>query len=112
VELVNDFYKTKRNKVFNLMRQIGQLGYKFLQALATDNYEEIYECLIKNQDFLFELGVVCDKVQNFSQRLRAFKIAAKVTGAGGLGEGSGAIIVCYKSPEQYNVVRQMAEQFG
>ena len=112
VTAVKHLWDTKRSKAFNLIRKIGNLSYKMIEDLRKGFYEPIFDIIVENQVLLNELGVVTEPVNDFCIRLKTFKIAAKVTGAGGVDGGSGLILICYQNPDQYNQVRQLADQYN
>lgn len=112
VGMIKGRWDNERPKVFNQIRKLGRLSYDFVRYVREGQYGPIYNCLSEAQNLLVELGVVTEKVQEFVKHLRTFKIMTKVTGAGGMDGGSGALIVCYQRADQYNQVRRLADQYG
>lgn len=111
VQQVSQFYELNRSKGFTIMRKLGHLAYDLLKGLEEREFSKIYQDLETATDLLNDLGVVDAKVYDFCRYLRSFKIAAKITGAGGVDGGSGAVLVCYEDPEAYSLIRGLIDKY-
>ena len=64
------------------------------KAVQTNDIDLQYDCLEKNQNLLFEIGIVPKKVNDFILDLKKLGIIAKVTGAGSnRGDNAGLVMV-------------------
>lgn len=84
-----------------LIGQIGQLSLEMKKELVSGN--EIDELLNHNGIMLERLGVVGESARQLSDELRKIGASVKVTGAGGVKEGSGILLVRHRD---LNVVRK------
>lgn len=87
-----------------LIDQIGQLSQKVKKELSKG--EDVDDLLDKNGHLLEELGVVGEHAKQLSSELRKLGASVKVTGAGGVKEGSGMLLVRHKELE---IVRSYLE---
>jgi mevalonate kinase len=87
-----------------VIEQIGQLSLKVKKELTSGN--SIDELLDQNGKLLEELGVVGVRAKQMSQELRELGASVKVTGAGGVKEGSGMLLVRHKD---FEIVRTYLE---
>lgn len=88
----------------DLIEQIGKLSLKVKNELVLGN--DIDELLDNNGCLLEELGVVGERAKELSNKLRKFGASVKVTGAGGVKEGSGMLLVRHKD---FEIVRTYLE---
>lgn len=84
-----------------LIGQIGQLSLEMKKELVSGN--EIDELLNHNGIMLERLGVVGEGARQLSDELRKIGASVKITGAGGVKEGSGILLVRHRN---LNVVRK------
>lgn len=82
-----------------VVAQIGMLSEKIISDLEQDSfYPEVFK---QNQKLLEELGVVGERAKKIIKQLQEFGTAAKITGAGGLKQGSGYILAWHHDQEAF-----------
>lgn len=79
-----------------ILKQIGEVTTEFISELKQNTFEPIL--LQKNERLLEELGVVSPAAQSLISQIEAVGGFAKITGAGGLKEGSGMILAYHSDP--------------
>lgn len=89
----------------DLIDQIGKLSLRVKNELVLGN--DIDELLDNNGCLLEELGVVGERANELSNELRKLGASVKVTGAGGVKEGSGMLLVRHND---LNVVRKYLDR--
>lgn len=89
----------------DLIDQIGKLSLQVKNELVLGN--DIDELLDNNGRLLEELGVVGERAKELSNELRKLGASVKVTGAGGVKEGSGMLLVRHND---LNVVRKYLDR--
>lgn len=82
-----------------VVAQIGMLSEKIISDLERDSFDP--EVFKQNQKLLEELGVVGEKAKNLIKKLQEFGATAKITGAGGLKQGSGYILAWHQDQEAF-----------
>lgn len=82
-----------------VVAQIGMLSEKIISDLERDSFDP--EVFKQNQKLLEELGVVGEKAKNLIKKLQEFGVTAKITGAGGLKQGSGYILAWHRDQEAF-----------
>lgn len=94
VELVRTNY-SKRKKYFNdLFENQEEQTKKLLLSLKEGNREKLKEAIIAGEDNLEKMGVVGKKAGEIIKFITKLGAAAKICGAGGVKNGSGAVL-CY-----------------
>ena len=81
----------------DLIAQIGTLSEKMISDLEQDRFKP--EFFKQNQKLLEELGVVGEQAKKIIKRLQQFGATAKITGAGGVKQGSGYILAWHQDPQ-------------
>ncbi|BBH52358.1 mevalonate kinase [Fluviispira sanaruensis] len=70
----------------NALNQLGSLAEKSIVALNTGKLNQLADCLNLAQEYLCEMGVSTEKIENIIKKFKSVgAIAAKLTGAGGGG---------------------------
>jgi mevalonate kinase len=77
-------------KFEKIFQKINTISNRF----ALNKYDDIAELINENGLLLEQIGVVNNKVINFSKEIREKGGAIKVVGAGGLGESGSGILLC------------------
>jgi len=91
VELVKEKYNQKPHLVEEIFDEIEKITKRITVALVKEDARFFAENLFENQLRLELLGVVSKKAKQLLENLSRFGIG-KITGAGGVGEGSGFIL--------------------
>lgn len=107
VELVQQNRQSNKKATENTLHKIGEISDKMYQKLKDG--ENINQYIDENGKLLEKLGVVGKRAQLLSQRLRKEKVSVKVTGAGGIAQGSGMLLCMDQDLEK---VHQIAGKFG
>lgn len=84
-----DFVKTKINE--DILNVIEKITSKLVISIKKNDEPIFKKCLVDNEKQLEKLGVVSDKTRKLLATLSKFGVG-KVTGAGGIKEGSGFIL--------------------
>jgi mevalonate kinase len=89
VEMVSEKLKTDQalQKIINKM---GQVTQKLIKAVKESSFDGA--AIKENQRLLEELGVVGEKAKQIIQQIEQAGAVAKITGAGGILDGSGMIL--------------------
>jgi mevalonate kinase len=97
---VAGLYKQRRKQVENIFREIEVLTKGFLKFLLGETDVEFGSLIQDNERLLEELGVVSEKTMKTIRIIEKEGGSAKVSGAGGIKEGSGMVIVYHKDMEK------------
>lgn len=86
-------------KHLDLISQIGAVSEKMIDDLERNSFRP--EIINENQKLLENLGVVGKTATSIIKKLQKFGAFAKITGAGGLKEGSGYILAWHEDPQAF-----------
>lgn len=95
VAKVPDLPQQKRDP---LIEKMGQVTIQFIQELEQNHFQT--ELITENEKLLEDLGVVGNRTQTMIRQIEQIDGTAKITGAGGLQEGSGFMIACHENWEK------------
>lgn len=95
VEAVSDRVKSNQETA-KVLEEIGELTTKMITQVRQNQFEA--GLLADNEKLLEKLGVVGDKAKKMIAELEEIGAVAKITGAGGIKDGSGMLLV-YASQE-------------
>jgi len=97
VAISNEFKRINPTRFEQLLNRSNQICRDFINSPDPDMFTLINE----NGLLLEEIGVVSEKVINFSEMIRENNGAIKIAGAGGrAGEGAGICLVIMKDKEK------------
>lgn len=98
IKAVKDFVLRSPQKTEKIFREMEKVTRSFLRYLSGEELN--FGDLIKNNEsFLEELMVVSEKTKNLIQKIEKIGGSAKISGAGGLKEGSGVILAYHQDPK-------------
>lgn len=99
VSKVADMRARNLKKITRVLVKIEGVARKFLKSLIEGNGD--WNELIKENEMCLELlGVVSDWGRNLIRRLEKIGAAAKISGAGGITNGSGIVLVYHRDEER------------
>lgn len=99
VAQIRDFYVHHRREVEKIFNNLESVTKGFLKCLDAD-FSDISILINENEHLLEALGVVSDKTRFLIRKIKKLGGAAKVSGAGGIKDGSGILIAYHKEPEK------------
>jgi mevalonate kinase len=109
VEQVASLHKKRKKDVDAAFSQMEQIAISWKELLSQPNadvkstQESVQTLLNENQKALQTIGVCSTKALDSIESLKEIGAAAKVTGAGGVEDGSGMILITHPDPEKiYN----------
>ncbi len=98
IKAVKDLVLRSPQKTEQIFKEIEKITRSFLRYLSGEELN--FGDLIKNNErFLEELMVVSEKTKNLIQKIEKIGGSAKISGAGGLKENSGMILVYHQDPK-------------
>ena len=98
-EMVEEVSKLKLlfpHKVRSLFNSLEELTKQMVLALRDGNEDSLIDCIKLGERNLEKLGVVGRRAQSLIREIEKLGGAAKITGAGGIQDGSGMLLVYYK----------------
>ena len=98
VSKVNSFYKEYKDRLDKIFNSQEKLAKKLLKTLTTEDTALFLEIIKQAEKNLENLGVVGKKAKAIIRDIESLKGAAKITGAGGIKNGSGMILALHKNP--------------
>jgi mevalonate kinase len=94
-------------KLQSLFNSQEELTGRMVMALKDGNEDNLIDCMKLGEQNLEKLGVVGKKAQLIIRNIEKFGGAAKITGGGGVKEGSGMMLIYSKDMDKlYNYIRQ------
>jgi mevalonate kinase len=109
-EMVEKAAKTKTafpKKVQSLFNSQEELTKRMVVSFKDGDEENLINCIKFGEQNLEKLGVVGKKAQSLIRSIEKLGGAAKITGAGGVKDGSGMLLVYHKDVERlFNYVKQ------
>jgi len=110
VARVKEKYQHNQEKIEKVLSEIGYCTETIKTAFQTDNKKLLLNLINKNQQLLEQLGVVADNVRDFCQAIAQKGGAAKISGAGGITNQGGGIVICLGLAKK--TTQELVEQFG
>lgn len=107
VQLVRDNYIKSPREVTGIFQSQGALATRMVKVLKKGDPEKFIKVIKKAERNLEKLGVVGKKAKGIIRKIEKLGGCAKITGAGGIKEGSGMILAFHKDPK---VLIQFAKQ--
>jgi len=104
VSLVSEKYKKNKKEVDSIFREIEVVTRDFLSFLLKDSETNIGELIKNNEKLLENLGVVSEKTRKTIRLIEKEGGSAKISGAGGIKDGSGMVIVYHKDMEKLGLI--------
>jgi len=80
-----------------LMKEVGALTAHILEQVSQNSFEA--SMIKENQRLLERMGIVGKKAQAMVKQIEAAGGVAKVTGAGGVGDGSGMLLALHSDQD-------------
>lgn len=108
VALVKQKIQSSEDVVKKELFEIEMVTRNIITAFQTQDTEMLMKNMLKNQELLEQIGVVSDSAKKLIKELSTFG-AVKITGAGGVKEGSGYLLCFIKDdtkPEFENYLSQ------
>lgn len=99
VTLVNEKLKTQETKIKRILDLLGKVTEKTANCFKKASFALLPVLIRENERLLEELGVVGKKTEKIIRRIERLGGAAKICGAGGIKEGSGAILCYHQNPK-------------
>ncbi len=99
VAKVKDFYQQNPARVRSLFFESEKLTRAFLELLQGEKSYSLIDLLKENEAILDSLGVVSPKARRIIQKIEQLGGGAKVSGAGGIKNGSGIILAYHKDAD-------------
>jgi mevalonate kinase len=91
VSLVAKNYNADPESMDNVLSRVEKITKRMVVSIVKEDVEILKKSIIKSEDCLEELGIVSAKAKNILNELIPFGVG-KVTGAGGIKEGSGYVL--------------------
>jgi len=88
---------SKNTNSHKIIKKIGRVSQKIINDLKNDQFND--QLIKKNQKLLEELGVVGQKARKIVKLIENIGGVAKVTGAGGVKDGSGLLLAYHSNKE-------------
>lgn len=101
--VVGSLYNRKPQFVETVLQDIEKVTKRMVVSIIKEDEQFFAKSIIDNEILLEMLGVVSDKTKELLKKLEPFGIG-KMTGAGGVKEGSGFILFYTKKPKQLEVL--------
>lgn len=98
VEQVGKFYNSHPEKAEEIMNKIEKAVKRMVVAIVKEDRSLFKQSIEDNEKYLEELGIVSEKAKNLLNDLKQFGVG-KVTGGGGIREGSGHLVFFADEPE-------------
>ena len=96
IEKVAEFKSSSSKAVGNLFNSQEELTKQMAIALRDGSQDSLMECIRLGERNLEKLGVVGEKAQALIRMIEKLGGVAKITGGGGIKEGSGMLLVYHK----------------
>jgi mevalonate kinase len=106
---VADLYKKRKNSVDSIFKEIETVTKGFLRFLLKETSADFGELMQDNEKLLEGLGVVSKKTKQIIRIVEKEGGCAKISGAGGIEEGSGMVIVYHKDIKKISLI---AKKYG
>lgn len=97
VEKVAKLKTSSPQKVQSLFDSQEELTKQMVIALTDGDENSLIDCIKPGEQNLEKLGIVGEKAQSIIREIEKIGGAAKITGGGGVKEGSGMLLVYHKS---------------
>ncbi len=91
VERVKEKYNKKQTLIEELLARIEKTTKKMTVSLVKEDANLFSQMIMENEIYLEILGIVSKKTKKLLEKLQSFGVG-KITGAGGIKEGSGFIL--------------------
>lgn len=100
VAMVRQLYSTHPRKIERIFRKIEKTTKKMLGLLLlTKRHPKLDQLFKENEKLLEELKIVSPQTQALIRKIEKIGGGAKISGAGGIKEGSGIILAYHQNPE-------------
>jgi len=106
VSKVRDLYVKDNGKYNDLFLKINNISIKF----SDNKYYDIADLINENGLLLEQVGVVSQKVIEFSRKIREKGGAIKVCGAGGISNNDSGILICKINNKKY--IDKLIKEYG
>ena len=95
IKIVKDKYNLNPEKMDEVLADIEKVTKRMVVSIVKEDFSLFTDCLDNNQALLDDLGIVSKKTQKMIKSLSKYGVG-KVTGAGGVKDGSGLILFAVK----------------
>lgn len=102
VSLVNNLYKKNKNKFRKIFDSQENLTRLLIGALENNNIDEIKRIIFEGENNLELLKVVSRSTRKIISKLNKMNIVSKISGAGGVRNASGVILVFNEKNKDLN----------
>lgn len=98
LKVKKDFAEHQRIK--QLMVTLGNTAERLIEQITTDTFDPMI--FTENERYLEELGIVGHKAENMMREIESEGGFVKVTGAGGIEQGSGMLLAYHVDSEKFH----------
>lgn len=107
VEQVKQRLQSQPQNTRELFQGMESCTRSLVDELISGQTDSLSEILNENGKLLEALGVVSSKTQQLCEQLRKNNFGCKISGAGGVAENSGAMLVYSQDAERYNLLNTL-----
>ena len=100
VKAVGKKYNTETASMEQTLIGIEKITKRMVVSIVKEDLALFRECIEENQKLLVDFGIVSKKTQNILEELSPYGVG-KVTGAGGLTDGSGLVLFVMEDTEGF-----------
>ncbi len=98
LQLVKDNYARSQSEIIGIFQSQGALATRMAKVLKKGDQEKFIKIIKKAERNLEKLGVVGEAAKQIIHNIETLGGAGKISGAGGIKEGSGMILAFHEDP--------------